>query len=105
MAQYDEIVKEIKSGLFRPVYLLYGAEPYFIDSIANMIEATALPEEHKTWDQVVTYGREVNLETMIHAVSQYPMVAERRVVILKEAQGIEVRDSRTTGEKIETLSK
>ncbi len=83
---HDVLLKEIEARNFRPVYLLMGDEPYFIDLVADKIEETALGEAEKAFNQTVFYGKDTDAVSVIHEASQYPMMAERRVVIVKEAQ-------------------
>mgnify|MGYP003118480895 CR=1 FL=1 len=80
------IVADIKSGLIKPIYFLSGEEPYFIDQIADYIEDHVLDEADKGFNQVVLYGRDVTVEDIIGNAKRYPMMAERQVVIVKEAQ-------------------
>ena len=36
--EINEIVSDIKSGRVKPIYLLTGEEPYYIDKISDFIE-------------------------------------------------------------------
>lgn len=87
---FDSIMKELQSGVYAPIYLLMGEEPYYIDVVSDYIEKNALAEDDKAFNQSVFYGnKEVKLSNIAHEASQYPMMAERRVVLLKEAQQVE----------------
>ncbi|MCR5695491.1 MAG: DNA polymerase III subunit delta [Marinilabiliaceae bacterium] len=86
--KFDEVMAELKGGKFRPFYLLQGDEPYYIDTVANYIEQHALSEADKAFNQTILYGRDVNATTVVHEADQYPMMAERRLVIVREAQDI-----------------
>jgi DNA polymerase-3 subunit delta len=46
-----------------------------------------LSEEEKGFNQTVLYGRDV-IEDIISTAKRYPMMAERQVVIVKEAQDL-----------------
>ncbi|WP_034257779.1 DNA polymerase III subunit delta [Altibacter lentus] len=80
------IISEIKSGVIRPIYFLMGEEPYYIDGIAKFIEESVLSEEEKGFNQMVLYGRDVTVEDIVSQAKRYPMMAEKQVVIVKEAQ-------------------
>jgi DNA polymerase-3 subunit delta len=84
--QYQEIVSEIKSGKFRPIYFLMGEETYYIDQLTRLIEKTALPEDQQSFNQSVLYGRDTDVRTVIGEAKRYPMMSDRVVVIVKEAQ-------------------
>ena len=82
------IINDIKSGNIKPVYFLMGEEPYYIDGIANYIEDRILSEEEKGFNQMVLYGRDVTIDEIVSNAKRYPMMAERQVVIVKEAQDL-----------------
>ena len=86
MERINQIVSDIKQGNIKPIYFLMGEEPYYIDKIADYIENTILSEEEKGFNQMILYGRDVSIETVISNAKRYPMMAERQVVIVKEAQ-------------------
>tara|TARA_R110002072_G_scaffold261258_2_gene419966 strand:+ start:27133 stop:28137 length:1005 start_codon:yes stop_codon:yes gene_type:complete len=83
-----QIVNSIKQGDIKPVYFLMGEEAYYIDAISNFIEATVLSEEEKGFNQMVLYGRDVSIEDIVSNAKRYPMMAEKQVVIVKEAQDL-----------------
>ncbi len=65
-----------------------GEEPYYIDKISDFIEANVLAEEEKGFNQMVFYGRDVTVEDIVSNAKRFPMMAERQVVIVKEAQDL-----------------
>jgi DNA polymerase-3 subunit delta len=87
----DEVIKilnDIKGGNIKPIYFLMGDEPYYIDIVSDYIEKNVLSEEEKGFNQTVLYGRDVSVEDIISTAKRYPMMAERQVVIVKEAQDL-----------------
>ena len=94
-----KIVNDIKSGNIKPIYFLMGEEPYYIDKLSDYIEEKILTEDEKGFNQTVLYGRDVTIEDIISTAKRYPMMAERQVVIVKEAQDL-VR----TIDKLETYA-
>ncbi|MGI9543345.1 MAG: DNA polymerase III subunit delta [Cyclobacteriaceae bacterium] len=87
MPQKPEIVLEnLKKNQYAPVYFLQGEEPYFIDLISNYIEHNALQETEKGFNQVIMYGKDVDMSGVITNAKRYPMMSERQVVLVKEAQ-------------------
>lgn len=85
---YEEIVRSIKNHDYKPVYYLMGEESYYIDKISEYILQTVLKEEEREFNQTVLYGSDTDISTVINAAKRYPMMAERQVVILKEAQHV-----------------
>jgi DNA polymerase III subunit delta len=90
MAQTPEgILEQLKQRQFAPVYFLQGEESYYIDTIADYIEKNALQEHEKGFNQVVLYGKDVDVSTVMLQAKRFPMMSERSVVIVKEAQSIQ----------------
>jgi DNA polymerase-3 subunit delta len=81
-----DIIKDIKNRKFKPLYLLHGEEPYFIDRIGNFIEDHVLSDAEKGFNQTVLYGKDTDIMTVLNAAKRYPMMAEYQVIIVKEAQ-------------------
>lgn len=86
MDEVSKIVNEIKQGNIKPIYFFMGEEPYYIDRLTEYIENNILTEEEKGFNQMVLYGKDVTIEDVISNAKRYPMMADRQVVIVKEAQ-------------------
>ena len=84
----DALLKQIKQGQFLPVYFLQGDEPYNIDVVADALEAAVLPAAERSFNQSIIYGKDVDVAAVLGAAKQFPMMAERRLVLVKEAQSI-----------------
>ncbi|MDX1683764.1 MAG: DNA polymerase III subunit delta [Saprospiraceae bacterium] len=83
---YQEIVQQLRAKEFAPVYFLHGQEPYYIDKITTTVEQSVLTESEKAFNQEVLYGKDIGFKNVLDICQQYPMMAERRVVVIKEAQ-------------------
>ena len=81
-----EIVKDARNGVFKPVYLLMGDEPYYVDMVCDAVIENCLDESERDFNQTVCYGADVDADTVITAARRYPMFAERQLVVVKEAQ-------------------
>jgi DNA polymerase-3 subunit delta len=88
MDEVLKIVKDIQAGNIKPIYFLMGEEPYYIDKLSDYIEQNILSEDEKAFNQTILYGRDVTIEDIVSTAKRYPMMAERQVVIVKEAQDL-----------------
>jgi DNA polymerase-3 subunit delta len=88
MNEIRDIVSDIKKGNIKPIYFLMGEEPYYIDKISDFIEENILDEADKGFNQQVMYGRDASIEDIVSSAKRYPMMAERQVLIIKEAQDL-----------------
>lgn len=86
MNEADNIVKDIKNKKVVPIYFLSGEESFYIDQISKTIEDNVLTEDEKGFNQTILYGNEIDISEIIGLAKQFPMGAERSVVIVKEAQ-------------------
>jgi len=87
---HDEIIRELKDKNYHPIYFLYGDEPYYIDLISNYIAENTLTEAEKSFNQTILYGKDSDGPGVINAARRFPMMSDKQVIIVKEAQ--ELRD-------------
>ena len=88
MNRIRQIVDDIKSKNTKPIYFLMGEEAYYIDKISDYIENNILAEEEKGFNQMVLYGRDVTVEDIVANAKRFPMMSEKQVIIVKEAQDL-----------------
>lgn len=80
------ILKNIAQKQFEKIYFLHGEEPYFIDEISNAIIEHAMDESERDFNQTIQYGKECDAPSIIADAKSYPMMGERRLIIIKEAK-------------------
>jgi DNA polymerase III subunit delta len=83
-----QLITDIKESKIAPIYFLMGEEAYYIDIISDYIESHVLAEEEKGFNQMVLYGKDVSIQDIVSNAKRYPMMAERQVIIVKEAQNL-----------------
>ena len=87
-ASAKKIMDELRAGKYAPVYMLQGEEPFYIDLISNYIESNVLSESERGFNQVVVYGKDSPVNVILTHARRFPMMSERQVVIVREAQDI-----------------
>lgn len=87
-ATYEQILADIRNKVFRPIYFLMGEEPYFIDSITEMLEEHVLEEAYKAFNLLIMYGRDVDAVTIANQARTFPMSGNYQLLIVKEAQDV-----------------
>lgn len=85
---YVSVMKGLKTRHFLPVYLLMGDESYYIDKITEYIANNVMPLEERDFNQSVLFGADVTAAQVVDSCKGYPLMAEYRVVIVKEAKNI-----------------
>ncbi len=85
---FEGIMRDMKAGKFAPMYILMGDESYYIDRLSDYIQEHVLPPEQRAFDQMVLFGADVNAPQVADLAMQYPMMAPKRVIVVKEAQAM-----------------
>lgn len=83
---FNTILQNLKKGIYHPIYLLQGEEPYYIDEISNYIEKNVLTEAERGFNQTIFYGKDSDAITIAESSMRFPMMANKQVIIVKEAQ-------------------
>ncbi len=81
---YIELRSALRSRNFDPVYLLYGEERYFMDRLQETLLEFAIEPHEKDFNLDILYGSEVDVQTALGACQAFPMMAARRVVIIRD---------------------
>lgn len=106
MAQHpDQILQDLKQQRYAPVYFLQGEETYYIDQIADYIEEHTLSETEKGFNQLIMYGKDADMSAIITNAKRYPMMSDRQVVIVKEAQEIQGFNTQQAQQMLEVYIK
>lgn len=95
----NQVLTELRSGKYAPIYFLQGEEPFYIDQISDYIEQHCIPETEKGFNQTILYGKDVNMGQVLTNARRFPMMAERQLVIVKEAKDIQDLD-KEEGQKL-----
>ncbi|WP_066758256.1 DNA polymerase III subunit delta [Crocinitomix algicola] len=83
---YPDLIKQFKKKDYKPVYFLQGEEPFYIDRIVELATTTILDESERDFNQTVVYAKDTPAIDVVDAASRLPMMSERQVVVVKEAQ-------------------
>ena len=86
--KFEEVQDSIRKGDFVPAYLFQGEEAYYIDQLTNLLIEKVLNDSERDFNQYVFYGSDSDAGTIINTCKRFPMMAERQLVVVKEAQGL-----------------
>ncbi len=85
---FNNILRDIRNKVLHPIYFLMGEESFYIDVIADYIEAMVLTETEKEFNLSILYGKDTDIPTILSTARRYPMMASHNIVIIREAQHI-----------------
>lgn len=86
--QSQEIIAKAKAGKFAPIYLLMGDEPYYLDLVCDAIIKYSLDDSARDFNETICYGADVDADAIATAAMRYPMMADRQLVVVKDAQAV-----------------
>jgi len=89
MQDFQKLLKQIQAKNFVPFYLLAGAESYFIDQLVDALTDIIVDEQAAAFDHTILYGKETTVTQIIETAKRFPMMAQRQLVVVKEAQYID----------------
>ena len=82
----DSLLKDIRNKRIAPVYLIHGDEPFFLDRIADELEKVVVPVAERGFNQFMLFGKDADVGAVLNSARRYPFMAERQLVLVKEAQ-------------------
>jgi len=88
---YYQLVKEFQKRAFAGIYLFYGEEPYFIDELSDYLTEHVLNDIEKEFNLLVLYGRDSSGAAVVNCSRQFPMMGDRQLVVLREAQDMDLK--------------
>lgn len=83
--QCRQLLEDVARGIFKPVYLLMGDEPYYPDLVCNAIVQNCIDPSEKDFNELICYGADVTADQIVTTARQFPMMAERQLVVVKDA--------------------
>lgn len=93
MKELDSILKSIKNKQLQPVYFFHGEEAFYIDAAVKSFENDLLSDDEKAFNQTVVYGKDTHYQEVLALARQFPMMGDRQLIIVKEAQDLKLTDS------------
>ncbi len=90
----QDLLKKIKKKEFDSQYLLFGDEPFFIDLIAEYLEKNTLSPQDQSFNQFVFWGKDLSIPALLSHAKRYPMMAEKQLIIVKDAHNIQDIDKK-----------
>ena len=89
---FNGIAKDLKAGKYAPVYFFAGEEPFYAQQLLQLIEKGILNESERNFNQTILYAKETNMIQILEEAKRFPMMSERIVVVVKEAQYLKATD-------------
>lgn len=90
---HRELRKGIQQRSFDRVYFFHGDDEYLKDEMVQQIIDAAVDPATRDFNLDVRRGNEVDAESLLSLLSTPPMMADRRVVVVKDVQALK-KDAR-----------
>ncbi len=100
----EQALKDIKQKKIQPLYFIHGEESYYIEKLANELERVVVPEAEKSFNQFMLFGKDIEVGTILNSARRFPFMAERQLVLVKEAQQIVGLDNKEKNAMLEAFA-
>lgn len=88
----SKVIDQLKKGEIAPVYVLFGEEKFLQDDLVLRITQACLDGAPRDFNCDIFYGGEVSADKIISIARSFPMMAQRRVVVVREMQQLKASD-------------
>lgn len=85
-------LRNLKSGDPAPIYYIYGEETYLLDKALSAITKAACPEGTNDFNYDLFQGRDITAGAILSAANMLPMMAERRLVVVRDLQEVSIKE-------------
>ena len=85
---HRQIIRNVRSGKFAPIYVLHGEESFFIEEITKVLIECTVDKASKDFNETVIYGRDADINDILASARRFQMMSERQLVLVKEAQDL-----------------
>lgn len=96
-----EILKSIKKDTLKPLYFLHGEEPFHIEQMIDKIQQLAIPTHEKGFNEFVLFGKDLNMGALLNYARRFPMMADKQLIVVKDAQQIQGIDQKENQKLLE----
>jgi DNA polymerase-3 subunit delta len=83
---FNALMRQLTNNEVAPVYLLQGEEYRMLEQLLDKIEQVVLDDTTKSFNHHLFYGRETSTSDIMNVARRFPMMAEKQLVVYKEAQ-------------------
>lgn len=83
---FNNLMQQLDKNQIAPVYLLHGEEYYFLEQLLHKIDEIVVDPATASFNKHVMYGKETQVSDIVNIARRFPMMADKQLVVLKEAQ-------------------
>lgn len=80
----DSFYTSVRHDKIDPLYFLFGEEDLLIEEALDVLVARAVDPSTKSFNFDLMYGSETTWPDLVERASAYPLMADRRVVVVRE---------------------
>src|SRR5262245_16373343 len=87
MARMDngDPLERLRQEAVGPLYFIYGKERYLVDQAVEILRQRVLEPALRDFNYELFHGKEVSAARIMQAARTLPMMAKRRLVLIREA--------------------
>jgi DNA polymerase-3 subunit delta len=88
----EQFISSFRKKMFAPLYFFYGDETFLIEEVVDSLVEHAVDPAMKEFNFDLFHGNEIDGKKIVSLAAAYPMMAERRVVIIKDFDRVNGKD-------------
>lgn len=88
IVDHQKFYKDLEEKKFKPVYFLFGDEPYLLNQCVNRFKYAVLDENSTDFNYSLYYGGDADITQVKDTVETLPVFAPNRLVILKNTHDL-----------------
>lgn len=92
MTKYEDLVRGIRQGNIRPLYLLFGDETFLLQEVVDLLTNAVVDPGTRDFNLATVYCRTTPPAEIVNLCQTLPFMAERRLVIAKEIEALKAAD-------------
>lgn len=92
-----ELLKNLEKGNVLPIYLFCGTEKYLMEEALKKVEGMVVEPATKCFNFSLFQGSETSAEVIIDAAQSVPMMAKKRLIVVKDADKLSSAETERLG--------
>ncbi len=89
---FDDLAGSLSRGDVAPIYVLFGEEDFLIDEAVQAIIRTVLRDGEREFNLDIVSAADQDVRDILGIATAFPMMAERRVVVVRDIEKITGKD-------------
>jgi len=92
MTKCEDLMRSLKQGTVKPVYLFFGEEPFLVREALDLIVSKVVDPASREFTYDTVYGKGTSGQDIVNLAQTLPFMAPKRLVVVKEIEALKAAD-------------